>query len=75
MEGHLSISENGKTVMGIYNTDYAIDVTIPEGVTAISHNAFEKCSQLRSIKIPSSVSFIGCEAFKGCTCEMDVCTP
>lgn len=35
-------------------------------VTAIGEKAFAKCSSLRSISIPSSVSRIGKDAFSGC---------
>lgn len=42
------------------------DVVLPEGITTISDNAFED-SNIRSIKIPASVTTIGAEAFKNTT--------
>ena len=42
-------------------------VTIPDGVTTISGNAFQRCCQLESVTIPSSVSTIGSQSFFSCT--------
>jgi len=41
--------------------------TIPEGVTAIEHDAFESCNELRSVYIPKTVSFIGSWVFGNCS--------
>ena len=43
------------------------EYTIPDGVTAITHNVFAGCSSLRSVTIPDSVTTIGWYAFYGCS--------
>ena len=42
------------------------DVTIPDGITAISNYAFDCCEGLISLTIPSSVISIGNNAFENC---------
>ena len=44
-----------------------IDLTIPDGVTAISDYAFSCCSGLTSVTIPNSVTNIGARAFSSCS--------
>ena len=39
------------------------DVTIPDGVTSIGRNAFQWCSELRSVRIPEGVTSIEEDAF------------
>ena len=41
--------------------------TIPDSVTSIGWEAFERCTGLTSITIPDSVTSIGATAFDGCT--------
>lgn len=41
------------------------NTVIPNGVTKIANNAFQECTELTSINIPSSVTNIGSEAFYG----------
>lgn len=43
------------------------DVTIPDGVTEIKGNAFDRCDGLTGISIPDSVTSIGEGAFSECT--------
>ena len=45
----------------------ASGITITDGVTSISSNAFSSCSNLRSITMPSSVTSIEDSAFYNCT--------
>lgn len=42
------------------------NVFVPEGITAIDSEAFNNCSQLKSLHIPSSVEKIKAETFTGC---------
>ena len=64
----------GQFVGGL--SDYSGYVVIPESVTyndrtynvtSIGHNAFDGCTGITSITIPSSVTSIGSNAFSGCT--------
>lgn len=59
-----------------YGFHYSGDVVIPESiiyediqyvVTTIRANAFENCSYMTSIKIPSSLTSVGRQAFNGCS--------
>ena len=61
--------------LGDYSYTYKGDLNIPETVTymgmtrkvtAIGEYAFYKCVSLTSLTIPTSVSFIGENAFSGC---------
>lgn len=44
-----------------------VSVTIPEGVTNISHNAFSGRRFLEELVLPDSIETIGASAFRGCT--------
>ena len=61
--GGLKIS--GTIVCG-YTDGLPAHLVIPEGITAISAWAFEKCASLESVVIPGSVKRIGFFAFAGC---------
>lgn len=43
-----------------------INVTIPDGYTALDGNAFKNCYGLKSVTIPGSVTKINYNAFEGC---------
>jgi len=42
-------------------------IVVPEGVTALSNNAFRGCSGLKSVSLPGSLTKVGGGAFDGCT--------
>ena len=42
-------------------------IVVPEGVTALSNNAFRGCSGLKSVSLPSSLTKVCGGAFDGCT--------
>lgn len=52
-----------------------IEVIIPNSVTCIGNNAFEKCRKLTSITIPNSVTKIGDNAFKFCSSLTSIVIP
>ena len=41
-------------------------ITIPEGITSISKEAFSGCTSLASVKLPTSITSIASLAFSGC---------
>lgn len=43
------------------------DVTLPDGISEISHGAFKNCSAVTSVIIPEGVKKIGIFAFFGCS--------
>ena len=49
------------------NKHNAKNVEIYDGVTSISDNAFDGCTSLTSITIPSTITYIGRSIFNGCT--------
>ena len=49
--------------------------TIPDSVTTIGDNAFEKCSKLTSVTIPDSVTTIGDNAFYDCSSLTSITIP
>ena len=50
-------------------------VTIQEGVTAISSDAFANCGQLEEVKLPSTITSIGEEAFLKCSSLTSISLP
>lgn len=49
-----------------YRPQLIKNVTVQEGITNISANAFNGCSNLESVKLPSTIRSIGNNAFDGC---------
>ena len=50
-------------------------IQIPEGVSAISNNAFSDCSQLQEVILPSTLETIESEAFSNCTSLVEISLP
>lgn len=44
-----------------------MEIIFQEGVTSIGSNSFDSCDQLISLNLPSSLEFIGTNAFTGCS--------
>lgn len=66
--GHYEIPPTITTIgrLAFYDSQLT-NVTIPENVTTIESEAFQRSENLVSIDIPDSVTFIGDWAFAGCT--------
>ncbi len=58
-----------------YASNDLTSITIPNSVTIIGQNAFNKCTSLTSINIPNSVTEIYSWAFSGCTGLTSVSIP
>ena len=43
------------------------ELTIPEGITHISHSVFKNCTGITQLRLPDSLQTIGGEAFSGCS--------
>lgn len=55
-------------IIKYYLNDQEItSLEIPEGVTIIGENAFQKCSDLTSLTLPDGITSIGENAFLRCT--------
>ena len=55
MAYELEFSEDGKTVIGLNDSDIT-HITLPDSVTSIGDLAFYECSSLESIDIPDGVT-------------------
>ena len=71
-DGTAAVSPHIKYGRGEYSQDYSGDVVIPPTVTynkrtyrvtSINEGAFSHCSDLNSVTIPNSITYIGYEAF------------
>lgn len=49
------------------NSQYLIDITIPNTIHEIPYQCFKNCTSLQKVNIPKSVRTIKTEAFSGCT--------
>ena len=73
-------SENGvlynkaKTTLLTYPSAKSGSLTIPDGVTTISPNAFTNCAALTAITIPSSIANIYFDSFLNCSNLLSIIT-
>jgi len=72
--------EKGKAIITGYEDTISGAVTVPweingYPVTEIAEGAFEGCSDITSLLIPSSVVKIGADAFKGCSAVANLALP
>lgn len=58
-----------------YSESTLTSITIPEGVTHIYTGAFQKCTNLREVKLPSTLQYIGKHAFRGCSSLTNIVIP
>ena len=70
----LKISEDGKTVLGVYDKEIS-SVVIPDGIEVIGERAFEDCTLLKEVVIPETVKHIERVAFRGCKCLHSINLP
>lgn len=62
-------------VNAFYYCDGLMNITIPNSVKSISKSAFERCSNLSSVKIGTGVMSIGNSAFSYCNKLRDIMIP
>lgn len=62
-ENYNPFAMNGRVIL---NNGQQTDVVIEEGVTRIRPNAFERCDEIKSITLPSTIESIGKNAFLEC---------
>lgn len=56
----------GIEYLNLYTGSFINKITLHEGMTSISDDAFRSCAGLREITIPSTITSIGDNAFSGC---------
>lgn len=66
-DGYLIFTDKRKTVVESCAKHASGEIRIPQGVTRISANAFEKCTSIRAVEIPNTVKYIEYGAFAGCS--------
>ncbi len=65
-DGKALLSKDGKTLYWLLPA-VSGDYQVPDGVSEIAPNAFQKCTELTSVTMPDSVSTIGKYAFAFCS--------
>jgi len=67
------LSKDGTQMLVCPNA--SIDVSIPDGVTAICESAFNGCASIEDLLIPNSVTVVADNAFFGCSSLTNVVIP
>lgn len=64
----IQIGENVKEIKNYAFWSTALkELVLPEGLTTIGSNAFEKCEELTSVTLPKTLSSVGSYVFQNCT--------
>ncbi len=72
----IEISGKGEMYRNFYAfNDTLENVIINEGVTNVSEAAFARCTKLKSVKLPSTLKYIGDNAFRGCLSLQNINLP
>jgi len=64
---NLNASEVTNSDRMFYNCGSLASVTLPDGLTVIGTDAFNRCYSLSSVNIPESVTTVGNNAFQNCS--------
>ena len=64
---NLNASEVTNSDRMFYNCGSLASVTLPDGLTVIGTDAFNRCYSLTSVNIPESVTTVGNNAFQNCS--------
>jgi len=64
---NLNASEVTNSDRMFYNCSSLASVTLPDGLTVIGTDAFNRCYSLTSVNIPESVTTVGNNAFQNCS--------
>ncbi len=67
--------KNGNEIAYICKASATGHISIPEGVEALSDNAFKDCVNITDVTLPSTIKTIGSGAFSGCKNMMEVNFP
>lgn len=52
---------------GFFNDQTLVSVTVPEGIDTIKYCAFERCKNLRTVRLPGTIKYIDEWAFRECS--------
>lgn len=67
--------KNGTEIVFALRVGLSGELTLPEGVTAIGEGAFDSCTEITSVKCPSTLKSIASNGFWGCKGLVSVTLP